>query len=405
LPRLLLIITLFFSQSSYGQCSTQSGPPPAASTFSSGTEGLRDHDSQWMVCQDSANGNYLPALLMRSLPSGFYNPANWISVSSTGEHAGDRYYFFRKDFELPCTNQCNKSYDEDYAYCLNLNLYADNSIYEIYVNGIPQSDALSSLIRYADPFNPGAGQTQSTRTAVSLCKDWQPGSNTLIIQIASSATIAGINVEGVEVKPVEQTLKKEICAGESYLGHTTTGKYLEKYIGLNGCDSTRIFDLVVHESVAADFGHVPPICDGDSLVLNPGDFLSYAWNDGSVGKSLTVRTPGTYSVTVSDGCATKRITAVIQKGACGISFPNVFTANGDGKNDVFKIATDLKVDHYLMQVFTRWGQRVFLSNVLSEAWDGRSKGVLLPQGVYIWKCVLTRANVTSYYRGSVILLR
>lgn len=44
------------------------------------------------------------------------------------------------------------------------------------------------------------------------------------------------------------------------------------------------------------------LCNGQSVVLNAGNpGLSYLWNTGATTQTITVTTPGTYSVTVSDG--------------------------------------------------------------------------------------------------------
>ena len=36
-------------------------------------------------------------------------------------------------------------------------------------------------------------------------------------------------------------------------------------------------------------------------------------------------------------------------------------------------------------IFNRWGEMIFESNKLGEAWDGTYKGKLVPNGVYTWK--------------------
>ena len=68
-----------------------------------------------------------------------------------------------------------------------------------------------------------------------------------------------------------------------------------------------------------------------------------------------------------------------------VSFPNAFTPNGDGRNDIFKPLVAIK-RAYLVKYFrivNRWGQEVFhqiSQNV--EGWDGTFKGVPQGMGVY-----------------------
>ncbi|HMD00758.1 MAG TPA: hypothetical protein VKH37_11425, partial [Ferruginibacter sp.] len=154
--------------------------------------------------------------MMQGLPNTYHNSVHWISFSPTGEHNLDRSFFFRLNVDLPCFNPCGKSYNNDNAFCLDLDLYADNSIFEIYINGKPQSANLGNIIPLANPYNP-PGHTPGDKTTVQLCKDWKAGTNVLIIQVASSATVAGLEVEP-SIEPIPppdaDSIVKTICDGE-----------------------------------------------------------------------------------------------------------------------------------------------------------------------------------------------
>ncbi len=140
IPLYLLVCT-----NSFAQCIIQVGPPPPASDFQSAGEpgGI---DSKWKVARDSITGIYQPATVMSSLPPVYFSGGKWISFSTNGEHTSNRFFFYKIDIDLPCFNLCGKSYDDDNTFCLNLDLYADNSVYEIYVNGIAQSGNLGNSI-------------------------------------------------------------------------------------------------------------------------------------------------------------------------------------------------------------------------------------------------------------------
>ena len=66
--------------------------------------------------------------------------------------------------------------------------------------------------------------------------------------------------------------------------------------------------------------------------------------------------------------------------------PNAFTPNGDGENDYFKIYfgnVQCRIDY--LQIYSRWGELVFDSNRdNSFEWDGRYKGELCAEGVYVY---------------------
>ena len=66
-------------------------------------------------------------------------------------------------------------------------------------------------------------------------------------------------------------------------------------------------------------------------------------------------------------------------------FPNAFTPNGDGTNDVFRPIGQCPVEEYRLQVFNRWGERIFESLGINEGWNGDVNGVAAPVDVYIYQ--------------------
>jgi len=66
-----------------------------------------------------------------------------------------------------------------------------------------------------------------------------------------------------------------------------------------------------------------------------------------------------------------------------IYIPNSFTPNGDGINDTFGIQGEAIKD-FTMQVYDRWGEKIFESKNYDERWDGTFEGVKAPQGTYVY---------------------
>lgn len=76
----------------------------------------------------------------------------------------------------------------------------------------------------------------------------------------------------------------------------------EKLPGCFGYDTVRIR---VHDIPPVYLGADTSFCKGDSVVLNAGNgFISYAWNGGAITQRITVKNPGTYTVTAftANGC-------------------------------------------------------------------------------------------------------
>lgn len=72
--------------------------------------------------------------------------------------------------------------------------------------------------------------------------------------------------------------------------------------------------------------------------------------------------------------------------ACEIFVPNVFSPNGDSKNDVFKAipGTSCSLTQFSLKVFDRFGALVFETTSAEEGWDGNYKGKNAPQATYVY---------------------
>ena len=89
----------------------------------------------------------------------------------------------------------------------------------------------------------------------------------------------------------------------------------------------------------------------------------------------------------------------------GIQFPNAFTPNNDGTNDMFRpqVTGPAVLDELL--VFNRWGQVVYEGSD-PDGWDGRFKGELAPPEVYAYVGMFRFPNGDKIeYKGDVTLIR
>ena len=99
-------------------------------------------------------------------------------------------------------------------------------------------------------------------------------------------------------------------------------------------------------------------------------------------------------------------TAIVQVNVIeGIFIPNVFSPNGDGKNDQFYVSgggfTEFKI-----QIYNRWGTLLFQSDAPQVAWDGRTNaGKEVSAGTYYF--TLDAHSKTKDYstHGYVTLFR
>ena len=73
------------------------------------------------------------------------------------------------------------------------------------------------------------------------------------------------------------------------------------------------------------------------------------------------------------------------------SVPQIFSPNGDGKNDIFRPIgsgfSQVEGD-YSLEIFDRWGKRIFLTKSPENGWNGKNdngNGEYVPNGVYVYK--------------------
>ena len=116
---------------------------------------------------------------------------------------------------------------------------------------------------------------------------------------------------------------------------------------------------------------------------------------------------GTYKVklTVSDAtCAfSDSITVIVSESE--IYVPNVFTPNGDGFNDEFRVAYKSLLT-FQCWVFNRWGRQVYYWTDPTKGWDGNIKGKKAVPGPYFYIIKATGSDKKVYkLKGDINLLR
>lgn len=87
-----------------------------------------------------------------------------------------------------------------------------------------------------------------------------------------------------------------------------------------------------------------------------------------------------------------------------VVFPNAFTPNGDGLNDVFIYKTNL-IERIELQIFNRWGEMIFYTDQIDTGWDGMYRGGFAPEGSYIYQAkIVDQLGNQFQQQGSFILL-
>lgn len=88
-----------------------------------------------------------------------------------------------------------------------------------------------------------------------------------------------------------------------------------------------------------------------------------------------------------------------------IFIPNAFTPDRGGENAYFRPEFSFIPSAYEFRIYSRGGVLLFQTTDHAAGWDGRSKGTLLPSGVYLYSLRLTApSGRTETRRGTVTIL-
>jgi len=171
------------------------------------------------------------------------------------------------------------------------------------------------------------------------------------------------------------------------------GAYYQYYDTIQGGEPALIgkFCIACGSYPTITLNTPPAICEGDTttLIVSGGTNgeTSYAWSNGETTSSITVQTltATMYKVSAANGtCASTDSATVEVKDCDSIYIPNVFTPNGNLKNRTFTVTAE-GLQTYNIEIFNRWGKKLFESSALADSWDGRSSsGTMQSDGVYYY---------------------
>lgn len=206
----------------------------------------------------------------------------------------------------------------------------------------------------------------------------------------------------------------------NFLGAATTGNNT----GFSTVSVTNVNDFqpepfaLAHKKFAVDAGPDVDLTLGQSTTFNPTTTAAfvqtYLWTPGGTlscdncenpDASPTVDTRYVLAITDALNC-TVSDSLLVRVTSPELLIPTAFSPNGDGVNDKFRVLNkDVAKLH--LQVFNRWGEKVFETSDPHDGWDGIYKSVEQELGVYVWQCEyqLNGQPKTNLAKGNVTLLR
>ena len=226
------------------------------------------------------------------------------------------------------------------------------------------------------------------------------------------------------------SLQDTLCAGEQYVLPSgvvvsAPGVYSDTLVLAGACDTAYTITLIgslLPPVVASIWAQDTVVAPGGSVVLSGSGGLLYDWSPTSTLSCSTCPNPAatptettTYCVVVSNNnsCANDtaciRVTVLSSSVICTterIYIPTAFSPNGSGQNEMQCVYGADCIANMLLQVFDRWGNKVFESTDPKACWDGTYKGQALDPAVFVYHLSVTMSNGGIVERqGNITLVR
>jgi hypothetical protein len=208
--------------------------------------------------------------------------------------------------------------------------------------------------------------------------------------------------------------------GDFYPSLTITTEY--------GCVGTDTLDVpvVIHGYPEIDFTWEPQpvsVLEREVQFVNLTEgATSFNWNFYLTGSSALANPSWTFpdieqadfniclEATNQYGCKDTLCQSVYIESILLVYVPNSFTPDADGINDVFiPIVGGIKPESYKFWIFNRWGDPLFYSEEIGEAWTGGSDSgdYFVEDGTYVWRleCEALEDGELKVLEGHVNILR
>ncbi|MBK5280101.1 MAG: VCBS repeat-containing protein [Bacteroidia bacterium] len=189
----------------------------------------------------------------------------------------------------------------------------------------------------------------------------------------------------------------------------------------NTCTYQKEFILRVSQLQLTLNGEVFQLLKGNSVQLEASSTATqFKWMPPSGLSNDTIPNPiatpaqtTDYMLIVTDsiGCTLEgRVQIQVEETAF---IPNLFTPNGDGKNDVLLVYGLTQAASFIFRIYNREGNVMYeasdIKQAASNGWNGQAHGTLQPSGIYYWKVEGKTSNgeqllLNGKKTGSILLV-
>jgi gliding motility-associated-like protein len=246
--------------------------------------------------------------------------------------------------------------------------------------------------------------------------------NQLLCGLDSTSIVATLPLQGVGYWNVLSGVGtvNDVNSNATYITSVPVGVTVLQWIVSDGfCTDTALMSITVSEGITAIAGVDRFVCDNViNLAASQPQFGTGQWHviagtailfdslqENTEAFNLNVG-PNVFQWKVVNGnCSDSSIVTITLKTAeeCldPIEIPSGITPNADGKNDVFfiKNLSDYPINN--LEIYNRWGIKIYESANYQNNWSGQSEQGDLPDGTYFY--ILNVKSINKSYKGYIDL--
>jgi len=180
------------------------------------------------------------------------------------------------------------------------------------------------------------------------------------------------------------------------------------------CFTDTVFVVLQPDSIVVRHTVTDDLCDSgigkiELLVTGGTGGYNYMWSINATTRDVQQLHAGVYTVTITDGnnCIQPHFVTVMASTCGPILAHDVITPNNDGYNDMWVIEGIQGYPGCLVQVFDKWGDKIFEQQGYRNTWDGKGRNGLLPDGTYYYVIKLNDTGTAgnSVFTGSLMIKR
>ncbi len=177
-------------------------------------------------------------------------------------------------------------------------------------------------------------------------------------------------------------------------------------ISTSGCIDTAWNSIVIQNPPIVDvsFSGDTVFPQGDSVIVTiVGVYDSVFWSTGERTNSIIIHESGYYFVQgFLNGCYGEKYFSATSVVDHEVRIMSVITPNADGFNDLWEIINIVEIDPCNVEIYNRWGEKVFSASPYNNNWDGTNNGKTLSTDTYYY---FLRCKDGNLQTGTINIVR